>query len=121
MVALATLAVSIRSPDVLDDGSLLRVIVGGAVVEPALLVVLELPLAVVSLILSTLDIRRVGQRPSLLDYRCGICLGRHKRDDLKDACSECSQAPNGALSLLGYRLGMLELPSRSVRMCGTTP
>ena len=97
MVALATLAVSIRSPDVLDNGTLLSVIIGGAVVEPALLVVLEL----VSLILLTLDIRRVGQRPSLLGHRRGICLGRHKRDDLRDAGSECSQAPNGALSLLG--------------------
>ncbi len=54
MVAFATLAVSIRCPDVIDNGSLLRVIVGGAVVEPTLLVVLELPLAVVSLNLSTL-------------------------------------------------------------------
>ena len=45
MVVLAALAVSIRSPDVLDNGALLSVIVGGTVVEPALLVVLALPLA----------------------------------------------------------------------------
>ena len=41
MVAFATLAVSIRSPDVLDNGTLLSVIVGGTVVE----LVLGLPLA----------------------------------------------------------------------------
>ena len=51
---------------------MLSVIVGGTVVEPALLVVRALPLAVVSLVLSALDIRRVGQRLSLLGYRRGV-------------------------------------------------
>ena len=106
MVALAALAVSIRSPDVLDNGTMLSVIVGGTVVKPALLLVPALPLAIVSLVLSALDICRVGQRPALLGYRRSICLGRHERDDLRDAGSESCQASHGVLTLLD----VLELP-----------
>ena len=92
----------------LDDVSMLYSIGGGMVVDLTLLVVLELPLAVPvgSLALSTLDIRRVGQRPGLLDHRCSVGLGRHKLGDLDLAGSEGSQTDCDVLS----GLGVLELP-----------
>jgi hypothetical protein len=58
-----------RSPGVFDEGDLLWVIVGGIIAELALAVLaLSLAVSIRSLILPTLDIRRVGQGPGLLNH-----------------------------------------------------
>ena len=92
MPSVVTLAESVRSSSVLDDGSMLWAIGGEMVIDLTLLVVLEFPLAVPvgSLALSTLDIRLVDQGPGLLDHQSSVGLGRHKLGDMGLAGSEGS-------------------------------